>query len=306
MDFTGDVSREAARQAFAWSSMVPEERGDQVVAGYAATLAGDWEALSRLATTDEKRATLAEEFARYRAGYRARFGKWLASRARCASWMVTGPSRFPTARMEKRNAVEGRRSDELAAYRERALAAIRKALCPELRPIMSGDDDAVVRLEEKLARARKTRDAMKAANAAIRKHAKAGPEAQVAALVALGTLPEGACRKLLEPDFAGRIGFADYELTNLGASIRTMEKRLAVLRAMKAEPTVELAPSASGIRVEDSPAENRIRLFFPDKPDEATRTELKRLAFRWTPSLGCWQAYRNTRTLEHARKVGGA
>lgn len=306
MDFTGDVDRGAARRAFTWSSMVPEERGDAVVAGYGATLTGDWEALSKLADTDAKRATLAEEFARYRAGYRARFSKWLASRSRCASSMVTGPSGFPARRMEKRNAVEAKRSDELEAFRTRALAAIRKALCPELRPIMTGDADAVERLEAKLAKDRETHARMKAVNAAMRKAAKAGPEAMVAAMMAAGGIPEKMARELLTPDFAGRLGFPGYELTNLAARIRDNEKRLAALKVMKAEPTVEMPVSASGIRVEDSPADNRVRLFFPGKPDEATRAELKRLAFRWTPSLGCWQAMRNTRTLEHARKVGGA
>jgi hypothetical protein len=54
-----------------------------------------------------------------------------------------------------------------------------------------------------------------------------------------------------------------------------------------------------GVRVEDAPADNRIRLYFPDKPDEVTRSALKARGFRWTPSLGCWQAYRNPSAMAH-------
>lgn len=60
---------------------------------------------------------------------------------------------------------------------------------------------------------------MRAANTAIRKHRAAGSDAQVAALVSLG-FAEPIAKELLQPDFAGRIGFADYQLQNNNANIR--------------------------------------------------------------------------------------
>lgn len=60
---------------------------------------------------------------------------------------------------------------------------------------------------------------------------------------------------------------------------------------------------SSGIKLEDAPSENRIRIFFNGKPDSSTIAELKRHAFRWTPSLGCWQAYRNSRSMEFAKNT---
>lgn len=302
MNYESDIPAGLAQAAHAGTSFVPEQRAEQERAGYAATLAGDWERLAALATTEEKRAALVGEFARYREGYARRTRAYLASRARCMSTMIAGPSRFPVRRMEKRNGVADRRCSELVEFRERALAAIRKALCPELAPIMAGDADAVERLQAKIVKAERVQERMKEANAAIRKHAKAGPDAQVWALVALG-FGEGAARRLLEPDFCKRIGFASFELTNNGANIRRMKERLAQVGRAKATP--ETVREGAAARVEDCPPDNRVRLFFPGKPAAEVRETLKRGGFRWTPSMGCWQAYRNPGTLGLAAKVAG-
>jgi hypothetical protein len=294
-----DIPIALARAAHAGTSFVSDERAEQTRAGYAATLTADYQALLRHAPTDEKRATLDAEFARYREGYRRHYVAHLHSRSRCMSTMIAGPSRFPVRRMEKRNRIELKRLDELISFRDRALDAIRKTLHPEWRPIMAGDADALERLREKLAKLEKTQERMKAANAAMRKHAKAGAEAQVFAIVATG-LPESIARKLLEPDFAGRLGFPSYEITNGGAEIRRVKARLEMLERVKAEPAAEA--QGSNARIEDSPADNRVRLFFPGKPAEDVRDRLKSAGFRWTPSLGCWQAYRNHNSLTVATR----
>ena len=302
IDFATDIPESVARTAHSGTSFVPEERAQQEREGYASTLATDLAALGKLADTDEKRATLATEFERYRQGYRRRTLAYLGARGACLSTMIAGPSNFPTRRMQKRGATADKRRDELVDFRTRALAAIRKALRPEDRPIMSGDSDAVERLRAKIAEAEAVQARMKAANAAIRKHAKAGPDAQVAALVALGLSPALA-RTSLEPDFLGRVGFADFQTTNNGANIRRMRERLTALERDHAAPAAEVEGSSA--RLEDCPADNRVRLFFPGKPAADVRTRLKRSGFRWAPSLGCWQAYRNDGTLATARREAG-
>src|SRR5882672_7052586 len=210
-----DIPESAARAAHSWTSHVPEERGEQERTGYARSLIYDFERLSEFATSELKQTDLAREFERYRAGYRRRYLAYLAARSRCASTMITGGSGFNVARNDKANRSADKHSGDLSEYRKRALAAIRKVLTPELAPIMKGDSDAAERLEDKIAKAEALQERMRACNAAIRKHAKAGESAQVAALVALPYgFTEGAARELLKPDSCGRIGFADYELTN--------------------------------------------------------------------------------------------
>lgn len=300
--FEADIPRDLALAAHSGTSFVPEDRASQEQADYAQTLRQDYEALKRHAPTPEKLAVLDAEFARYRAGYAEKTRRYLASRSRVVSWMIAGPSKFPVRRMEKRNAVVDRRLSELVEFRERAVAAIRRTLHPELRPIMSGDADAQARLAEKIKKAEELQERMKAANAAIRKNQKAGPEAQVAALGGLG-FPDGIARKLIEPDYLGRVGFPDYEIRNQNANIRRLKGRLSGVERNQALPATE--SEGVSAKLEDSPAENRIRIFFPGKPEAAVRETLKRGGFRWAPHSGCWQAYRNPGSIALARKVAG-
>jgi hypothetical protein len=307
--FANDIPIETARAAYAGISFTPEKRAEQVREGYAAELASDFAALEKLTVGKPGMLEVLQgEFARYREGYRARYLKKLYSDSRCLSWMITGPSNFPSARNEKRNNVAHKRLTELLEFRERALAAIRKTLCPELRPIMAGDDNAQERLQAKIAAAEKLQAIMKDCNAAIRKHRKAGETAQVAALVAIFTAagmvkhnPEDRARELLKPDFCGRIGFASYELTNNNANIQRMKGRLVSIGRDQSTPASDYQGSAAS--VEDCPAENRVRLTFPGKPSVEIRTRLKSGGFRWTPSLGVWQAYRHQHTIELAKQI---
>src|SRR5690606_15427593 len=155
----------SAIAAHAGTSMVPERRGDQEVESYAATLANDWLSLAKYATTNEKRDILTTEFNKYRSAYRSRYLSMLAAKTRCMSTMITGASNFPTARNRKRSDAADNRTTDAVEYREHALAKIRKALRPELAPIMAGDADALARLDKKLARARKFQTDAKAINA---------------------------------------------------------------------------------------------------------------------------------------------
>jgi hypothetical protein len=299
--FLHDISRELANSAHAGTSFSPEKRGEAEINDYAATLAADYENLAREADTPEKLALLQTEFARYREGYRKRYTAYLASRGRCLSTMITGPSNFPTRRNEKRNAVAQRRMTDLGEFRARALSAINKTLHPERRPIMSGDADAVSRLTEKISEAEALQVHMRAVNSAIRRHAKAGKEAQVAAILEVAPDMGGAKAALmLQSDALGRIGYADFELSNNNSNIRRMKGRLELLSRDKA--SAPLSIGGDGVLYEDCPADNRVRLFFTGIPPEAIRTRLKAHGFRWTPSLKCWQAYRNSRSLENARK----
>ena len=299
--FLHDISRELADRAHAGTSFSPDKRGEAEINDYAATLAADYQNLAREADTPEKLVLLQTEFARYRDGYRKRYTAYLASRGRCLSTMIIGPSNFPTRRNDKRNAVAQRRVTDLGEFRARALSAITKALHPERRPIMSGDANAVSRLTEKIAEAEALQVHMRAVNSAIRCHAKAGKDAQVAAI--LEVAPDlGAARAalMLQPDCLGRIGYADFELSNNNANIRRMKARLELLSRHKA--SAPLSIRGDGVLCEDCPADNRVRLFFTGIPAVDVRTRLKARGFRWTPSLRCWQAYRNARSLENGKQ----
>lgn len=297
-DYANDIPMSVAIAAHAGTSFVPETRGANELREYRSTLETDYAALRRQAEKGGTINILDEQFATYRARYAAATRAYLHSRSRCLSWMITGPARFPSARNQQRNEIAHRRLADLIELRKRALHAIFRALRPDLRPIMSGDDDAVTRLRTKLADAKTRQDHMKKVNAAIRKNLKAGHEARVAAIVEFG-YSDATAREILKPDFAGRVGFADYETKNNGANIRTMEKRLALLEKHKGQSMQ--VEERNGVRIEDDPPANRIRIFFPGKPDSDMRDRLKSNGFRWAPSGGCWQAYRRHHTVRFAK-----
>lgn len=178
--------------------------------------------------------------------------------------------------------------------------------------ISSDDPEAVDKIRAEVAKAEAAQAFMREANKVIRKAAKAGTASDsdgfAAYAASLRALPGGeavtdaAAAELLKPDFCGRIGFADYALTNNGANIRRMQKRLAQLEAAAERETVET--SYQGIcRVVENAEENRLQIIFDDKPDAEARRTLKAHGFRWAPSAGAWQRHLNNSAKYAAERV---
>jgi hypothetical protein len=169
----------------------------------------------------------------------------------------------------------------------------RRANAPEAnRAISSDDPEAIAKLKEKLTQllAKQAHDV--AINRTIRTAKRtATARTEPWEPIAIGALKEmGLSERLAEivvrPDFAGRVGMADYELRNNGAEIRRTEKRTAELteRATHEAPPIEIY---GDVRIEE--AENRVRIYFPGKPAETVRSQLKSGGFRWSPTEGAWQ-----------------
>lgn len=301
-DYRDDIPASLAQAAHNGTSFVPETRAEQLRNDYANTLQNDYDELSRLATPETVHL-LDEEFARYRDGYKRHTLDYLAARSRMISPMIVGPARFPADQQRKRGDNAHRRLSELVEFRKRALDAIRKKLCPGLRPIMAGDSDAAERLEAKIAEAEQLQNAMKLANRIIRSTPAANRREKLQAAFEGNSFSDEAVSMILKPDYLGRVGWKDYDLKNNNANIRRMKQRLEAIRQNSQAEATEI--DGTSARLEDCPADNRVRLFFPGKPDESTRSQLKAFGFRWTPSLGCWQAYRNSRSNEAAKAFAG-
>lgn len=157
--------------------------------------------------------------------------------------------------------------------------------------ISSDDPNAIGALREKLARLELLQTQYKTINKIV-KGKKGTREEKQAALVAAfpGTAPDKLAQ-LFEPDFCGRVGVADYQLTNNNANIRRIKQRIAELERRAEAKTSERSFSC-GVRVVDNVEDNRLQMFFPGKPEEAIRDLLKGHGFRWSPYAGCWQRMR--------------
>lgn len=178
-----------------------------------------------------------------------------------------------------------------ASARAKELAA--KAAAVGTGGVSSDDPEAPDKLLEKVVKLEALQARMKAVNAAIRKHAKHGAVMQITALGALGISGPQASA-LLQPDFAGRIGFADYQIKNNNANIRRIRARIGQLQVLaktmdQENETIEVGP----YQVVKNHQANRLQLVFPGKPAEAVRDLLKSHGYRWAPTEGAWQRMLN-------------
>jgi hypothetical protein len=98
--------------------------------------------------------------------------------------------------------------------------------------------------------------------------------------------------------------YAPFELTNNNANARRIRKRIEGLKKRDARPPTP-ERLVGDVRVVDNAELNRLQLYFPGKPAEATRRQLKGYGFRWSPTLGCWQAFRSSRATWAAGVVLG-
>ncbi len=177
-------------------------------------------------------------------------------------------------------------ANDKAEYYEQKAAAIETN-----QSIFSDDPDAIEKLKAKIAEAIARQDFMKAGNKIV-KSKKLTIEQKTEQLKAAGH-----CTLILQPDFCGRIGYADYELTNNNANIRRMKQRLeqlekALINAIEVGDTEQEYPDLNLI-VRHARTINRIQLIFSEKPSVQIRNLLKSHGFRWAPSEGAWQRHLN-------------
>ena len=286
-----------AHRAFAYNSHHPKEQGERATQQYVNTLNRHWKDLAKHADTPEKQAELSQEFAKFRDGYRDRFQAYLGRLGQTASSYVAGPSNFNVGQNQKRNAAADSALAELNDYENKAAGAIRRKLSPEDQPIRQSDQDAGQRLETRKSDLEKRQDMMTAVNSKMRqvigqKNFRAGiitPQQQKELIPFLKEqgLSAAEAAEVLSRDFAGRLGFKDYQLRNNLAQIKRQAVRQEEVQQLQTGKTAD-AEYDGGIRVNEDPEAGRIRIYFPGKPDSRTISELKSRGWKWAPSQGAW------------------
>ena len=165
--------------------------------------------------------------------------------------------------------------------------------------ISSDDPSAIEKLLAKVESLATNQERMKKANQVIRKH-KADPQGQCRALVELGFSDEDA-QSLITPDYAGRIGFAAYVLTNTNGNIRRIQLRIKQLQASQDRDPIRV--QGAGYEYAEDVAENRAMFMFDGKPEKATRDILKQHGFRWSPTRSAWIRQLNSAAVWQAKEV---
>lgn len=173
-------------------------------------------------------------------------------------------------------------SDKADYYKNRADNALNN------NAVSSDAPDAIELLKEKLQNLKASHEMMIAGNKIIRSK-KLTNDQKIAELVKIG-MSEGRAKGTLIDDDCGELGFPRYAITNSGANIRNVEKRIELLEKQRNDITTET--TIGDITITNSVEDNRIMITFLGIPDESIRARLKSDGFRWSPSNGAWQAYR--------------
>jgi len=285
------MTKQQCVRAFYGTSQDPERRGESLWRDYLATVCRLDELMDNEHITEEFRDRTLKSLDQ-------NYSAWTSAMSRCMSTLVTGPANFPTRRNQKANDAEHRRCTELSDWLKYIENKIDKLKHPERRPVMAGDDDAVSRLEEKIQKAEEWQGIMKAANKVIKSKKLNQNEKIRKVMDVCSATEEAAYRLVTKSDWPGP-GFPRFELTNNNANIRRMKQRLEKIKRDKAAPVFE--KEVGDIRIEENRADNRVRIYFPGKPDAETRAALKSHGYRWSPKNTAWQAYINYRSVQYAK-----
>lgn len=212
---------------------------------------------------------------------------YLNSERRCASAAVVGFSKFPVERMEKRLNSAMNKLSRLCYFTNN----IEKTLKKITRKIETQDDKKekwTAQIEELKA----WQETMKKANSLLRKK-------DIDGLIAL--VGEEKARELQKPDWAGRLGFVDFELRNNLANIKRLESQVAQIDLLREKEISDF--DFDGGKVKYDPEEIRFNIFFDDKPRDEIRTKLKSRGFKWSPRRGAWTRGAKTISLKTIKEI---
>ena len=202
--------------------------------------------------------------------------------ARVPSIMIAGGSNFPVRKKEKQNAAADKNMQEFTEIQ----GLLDKIRSTGMGGISADDPNAVSKLESKLAKLEQAQETMKAVNAFYRKNKTLDgcPHLSPEQIEKLKASMSGSYRANPKP-------FESYQLSNNNAEIRRLKNRITALTRRKELGYVGW--EFDGGRVEANTADNRLQIFFDEKPDKEIREELKGNGFRYAPSTEAWQRQLN-------------
>ena len=221
----------------------------------------------------EKIDRLVDTYARKLA---ANFNDRYAIDARVPSVMIAGPSNFPVNKKHKQNAARDRNWGEY----EEIKGYLDKIQSTGMGGISADDRDAQTKLEAKLDGLMQSQETMKAVNAYYRKHKTLDgcPDLSQDTINKLKVTMSRHYREGAPP-------FPSWQLSNNNAEIRRIQKRIEEVKSKSDFAGWEF----EGGRAEANESNNRLQLFFDEKPTDEQRQQLKHNGFKWSPKESAWQ-----------------
>jgi hypothetical protein len=299
-----DLSYDLALAAWTNSSHTPEQRARSEQRGYVASVQNTYNELLAICKNDAQRDLLADEMERFRQNYLKHYTAMLSAMSRTASAFIVGPANFPTSRNQKRLDTVDRRREEFLGWLNSAKASIRKKLLAARTP-EEQDSVAWQALRADIARSLGyiadadtnggpfNRSAFVNSIAGkVERLAKNGEVALVDRAVALVDEYNASHKK---PAISRRHTFWTYP---------DVARKAAEAQQAPAADGAVIA-TGDGWSIETAPEDDRVRIYFDGKPDEATRSKLKGAGWKWAPSAGAWQRKLTNNAIASAKVLMG-
>ena len=212
--------------------------------------------------------------------------------ARVPSILIAGGSNFPVRKKEKQNAARDRNMEDWNEIQ----GLLDKIRSTGMGGISADDPQAIQKLEAKLEKLQSAQDTMKAVNAYYRKHKTLDGCPNLSAERIEAMKAEMSSQWHIEDK-----PYPSWALSNNNAEIRRIKGRIADLT--KKQETAYAGWEFDGGTVEANREDNRLQIFFEEKPDEKTRETLKENGFRWSPKAGAWQRQLNDNAIYAADRL---
>ena len=212
--------------------------------------------------------------------------------ARVPSILIAGGSNFPVRKKEKQNAARDRNMEDWNEIQ----GLLDKIRSTGMGGISADDPQAIQKLEAKLEKLQTAQDTMKAVNAYYRKHKTLDgcPNLSAERIEAMKAEMSSQWHIQDKP-------YPSWALSNNNAEIRRIKGRIADLT--KKQETAYAGWEFDGGMVEANKEDNRLQIYFEEKPDEKTREALKENGFRWSPKAGAWQRQLNDNAIYAADRI---
>jgi len=168
---------------------------------------------------------------------------------------------------------------------------------PYNNAISAGDPQAIEKLTDKLTHCEELQVVMKDVNAYWRKNGTC---------VGAPGITQAQAEKLDKKINTATVSwerqpFSSYDLTGNNAEIKRLKTRIAEITHNR---EVGFAGwEFNGGTAEANAGENRLQLFFDEKPNDNQRALLKANGFKWAPSMGAWQRQLNDNAIYAAGRL---
>lgn len=207
---------------------------------------------------------------------------YLNSQARCMSWAITGPARFPVQTQTRRHNNTEVHLNKLVDFENNIEKLLRRITRKN-----ESEDDKKTKWIQKVNKLKEHQEMMKDVNKLIRQGKQSEAEEKYGKL---------------KKNFWGNYGFEPYELRNNLANIKHLEEQIKQIDKAR-ELKMETGFCFVGGRVEFDDKEIRYNIFFDTIPEQEIRLRLKQNGFKWSPKRLAWTRGAKTINIERIKNI---